>query len=64
VASVESVEPSVSEAIRGEESVKRPACDWCGDMPGRLRGGGLWSVSSELASRMRTYATKQYEESG
>jgi hypothetical protein len=34
-------ESMVSEAIRGEERVKRPAWDWCGDMPGRLAGGGL-----------------------
>lgn len=42
VASV--VDPSesiVSDAIRGEDSVRRPACDWCGEMPGLLDGGGL-----------------------
>lgn len=45
VTSVESVESTVSEVIRGEERVKRPACDWCGDMPGRLSCGGLQPVS-------------------
>lgn len=35
----ESTESSVSEAMRGEDSVRRPACDWCGDMPGRFSGG-------------------------
>lgn len=42
---VEVVESIVSEAIRGDDSVKRPACDWCGEMPGRLSGGGLQRVS-------------------
>lgn len=33
-----STESIVSEAMRGEERVRRPAWDWCGDMPGRLGG--------------------------
>lgn len=33
-----SSESMVSEAIRGEERVSRPAWDWCGDMPGRRAG--------------------------
>lgn len=37
-ASAEATESIVSDAIRGDESVKRPVCDWCGDMPGRLLG--------------------------
>jgi hypothetical protein len=41
VSSAVFVESIVSEVIRGDESVKRPAWDWCGDMPGRLGGGGL-----------------------
>jgi hypothetical protein len=36
-----STESIVSEAIKGEDRVKRPAWDWCGDMPGRFRGGLL-----------------------
>ena len=36
VESAELAELTVSEAMRGEESVKRPAWDWCGEMPGRF----------------------------
>lgn len=36
VASVESI---VSDVIRGDDSVKRPAWDWCGEMPGLFSGG-------------------------
>lgn len=35
---VEPTESIVSDAIRGEDSVRSPACDWCGDMPGLLGG--------------------------
>lgn len=35
----ESTESMVSEVMRGEESVSRPACELCGDMPGRRTGG-------------------------
>lgn len=35
---VDPTESIVSEAIRGEDSVKSPACDWCGEMPGLLAG--------------------------
>jgi hypothetical protein len=45
---VELEESIVSEAIRGDDRVKRPACDWCGEMPGRLSGGGLQPVSRRL----------------
>jgi hypothetical protein len=39
VASVaEPTESIVSDTIRGEESVKSPACDWCGEMPGLFTG--------------------------
>ena len=31
-------ESIVSEAMSGEDSVKRPACDWCGEMPGLFAG--------------------------
>jgi hypothetical protein len=41
VASAEWAESTVSEVMRGEERVKRPAWDWCGEMPGRFCGGGL-----------------------
>jgi hypothetical protein len=34
-------ESIVSDAIRGEDSVRRPACDWCGEMPGLLGGLGV-----------------------
>lgn len=34
----ESRESMVSEVMRGEERVSSPACDWCGDMPGRRTG--------------------------
>jgi hypothetical protein len=37
----ESTESIVSEVIRGEESVRSPACELCGDMPGRRTGGEL-----------------------
>ena len=38
---VDSTESIVSEAIRGDDSVKSPACDWCGEMPGLFAVGGL-----------------------
>jgi hypothetical protein len=34
-------ESTVSEVMRGEDSVKSPACEWWGDMPGLLGGDGL-----------------------
>lgn len=34
----EASESMVSEAIRGEERVSRPAWEWCGDIPGRRTG--------------------------
>ena len=37
----ESTESIVSEVIRGEDSVRSPACELCGDMPGRRTGGEL-----------------------
>ena len=37
-------ESSVSEAMRGEDRVRRPAWEWCGEMPGR-RSGELGSES-------------------
>lgn len=39
VVAAESMESTVSEVIKGEESVRSPACDWCGEMPGRRTGG-------------------------
>lgn len=40
VASVEgSTESIVSDVIRGDDSVRSPAWDWCGEMPGLFRGG-------------------------
>jgi hypothetical protein len=44
-------ESMVSEAMRGEDRVRRPACEWCGDMPGR-RSGELGS-ESQLGGRAR-----------
>jgi hypothetical protein len=42
VASVmDPTESIVSEAIKGDDSVKSPACDWCGEMPGLFAVGGL-----------------------
>ena len=38
VVAKESSESTVSEVIRGEERVSRPACELCGDMPGRRSG--------------------------
>ena len=37
----ESSESMVSEVIRGELRVRRPACELCGDIPGRRAGGEL-----------------------
>lgn len=50
-------ESSVSEAMRGEDSVKSPACDWCGEMPGLL-AGELAAGQLSGAGRMRSVATK------
>jgi hypothetical protein len=35
---VDPTESMVSEVIRGEDSVRSPAWDWCGEMPGLLMG--------------------------
>jgi hypothetical protein len=46
-------ESSVSEAMRGEDRVRRPAWEWCGEMPGRRSGelsGSESSVSRLLAT--------------
>lgn len=64
---VEVVESIVSEAIRGDDSVKRPACDWCGEMPGRLSGGGLQRVSRNVQAEwvgMRQRNTKEGRNEG
>jgi hypothetical protein len=38
VVAKESTESTVSEVIRGDERVSSPACELCGDMPGRRCG--------------------------
>ena len=38
VVATESTESTVSEVIRGDERVSSPACELCGDMPGRRSG--------------------------
>jgi hypothetical protein len=61
VASVaDPTESIVSDAMRGEESVKSPACDWCGDMPG-LFGGGLFSGLVGTPTEWIRMQTKKYE---
>jgi hypothetical protein len=37
-------EASVSTTIEGEERVRKPACDWCGDSEGRVRALELESI--------------------
>jgi len=44
---VEPTESMVSEAMSGEDSVRSPACDWCGEMPGLFSGEGLVVGQSE-----------------
>jgi hypothetical protein len=36
---VDPTESIVSEAIKGDDSVRSPACEWCGEMPGLFTGG-------------------------